>query len=47
MLVMRDYERPSVNKFVELMKTRNKCEFHGIMLFTKFAFKKYLDTLLE
>ena len=41
------YKRPSMNKFVELMKTRNKREIHRIMLFAKFAFKKYLDTLLE
>ena len=41
------YKRPSMNKFVEVMKTRNKREIHRIMLFAKFAFKKYLDTLLE
>ena len=41
------YKRPSMNKFVELMKTRNKREIHRIMLFAKFALKKYLDTLLE
>ena len=40
-------KRPSMNKFVELMTTRNKREMHRLMLFTKFAFKKYLDTLLE
>ena len=41
------YKRPSMNKFVELIKTRNKREIHRIMLFAKFAFKKYLDTRLE
>ena len=41
------YKKPSMNKFVELMKTRNKREIHRIKLLAKFAFKKYLDTLLE
>ena len=41
------YKRPSMNKFVELMKTQNKREIHRIMLSTKFAFKKYLDAQLE
>ena len=36
-----------MNKFVELMKTRNEREIHRIKLLAKFAFKKYLDTLLE
>ena len=33
------HERPNMNIFVELIKTRNKHEIHTIMLFTKFAFK--------
>ena len=41
------YKEPNINKFVELMITHNKREFHRTMLFSKFAFKKYFNTLLK
>ena len=41
------YRRPSMQKFVELMNTDNRRELHRLMMFLKFLFKLYMDTLLE
>ena len=39
------YQRPSMQKFVELMNTENKRDQYRFMIFIKLLFKEYLESL--
>ena len=41
------YQRPSMQKFVELLNTTNTRERFRLMLFIKIMFKMYIDTIIE